>query len=83
MAPELVNAEPAGVAADIFAVGAILYELLSGKPPYHADTAAQIFDRVLAGAVTPLESEVAGLPPKIVTLVHRALSRHVSERPAT
>jgi eukaryotic-like serine/threonine-protein kinase len=49
MAPELVEGQRAGPEADVWALGAILYQCLTGRPPFVADTPAAVF-RLIAGS---------------------------------
>ena len=57
MAPEQANGwnEHIDHRCDIYALGCILYEILSGRPPYEGDSPAEILQRVLNGPPVPLE----------------------------
>jgi hypothetical protein len=48
MAPEQILGQPADARADLYAVGAILFEMLAGRPPFQAPTPAEILARVLS-----------------------------------
>lgn len=66
-------------AADVFAVGAIFYELLSGKSPYMVKD-GDYMAAVINHSVTPLTERCPKLPRKLAGLVDRALSREPVDR---
>ncbi|MGH8878587.1 MAG: protein kinase domain-containing protein, partial [Stackebrandtia sp.] len=76
-APEQLRGEAAGVAADVFALGAIAYECLTGVKPYAADTATELAAAHRERTPAPLPDEVA---PAVATLVMKALATNQSER---
>jgi serine/threonine-protein kinase len=74
MAPEqLYSANLVDHRADLYSVGAILYEMLSGQRPADGDDAAVIVAQVSSGAVKPLTELVPELNPALATAAHRAL----------
>ena len=54
LAPEILAGQPATPASDIYSLGAVTYELLSGQPPYQAPTAAALLEAVRIGDVPDL-----------------------------
>jgi len=82
MAPEQVRGEAAGETADIYAMGAILYHMLGGRPPFAGEAAIDILRRQLLEAPPPLDALAPGLPPRLVALIHRTLSKDPAARPA-
>jgi tetratricopeptide (TPR) repeat protein len=74
MAPEQARGEPVDQRADVFALGAMLYHLLAGAPPYNARTATAVIAAAAAGKVVPLTSRERGAPPDLVAIVERAMS---------
>jgi serine/threonine protein kinase/tetratricopeptide (TPR) repeat protein len=77
--PEQLRGEPASPADDIYGLGALAYELLSGHPPYYPN-----FDlkRVLNQPVPELVT-LRPIPPELSAIVMRMLSKRAAERPAT
>jgi tetratricopeptide (TPR) repeat protein/tRNA A-37 threonylcarbamoyl transferase component Bud32 len=74
MAPEQARGEPVDQRADVFALGAMLYHLLAGVPPYNARTATDVIAAAAAGKVVPLAEVERGAPPDLVAIVHRAMA---------
>ena len=60
--------------ADIYALGAMLYKLLSGRPPIVGATVADTMEGVLSGRVPPIRSLVP-LSDRLAAIVHKALAR--------
>ncbi|HOU91311.1 MAG TPA: protein kinase [Polyangiaceae bacterium] len=74
MAPEqLYAAERVDHRADIYSLGAMLYEVLSGMRPAYGDDVNQIVAQVALGRIKPLPEHEPDLPPGLVEVVHRAL----------
>ncbi|GEM_PF-1822178 len=81
MAPEVIAGEPPTIAADIYAVGTIVYELLTGTPPFRGPLAA-ILVRQLHEAIEPPSKRAPHLDisPELDAAVLRALSRDPKDR---
>ena len=83
MAPEQLFAEKdLDHRADIWALGVILYEALSGVRPTQAPNMGQIYKMVMTDAIAPLRDKVPGLPRTVTDLVGRMLARDRAQRPA-
>ena len=84
MAPELIRGDSITPAADLYAVGIILYELLTGTTPFGGGSAATIFDRHLHDAVVPPSERCPDrrIPPALDALVLRALAKDPRDRHA-
>jgi tetratricopeptide (TPR) repeat protein len=76
--PQQLRGEPAQPADDLYAFGAMLYELISGHPPYYPEITR---DRVLHEPVPPLVPRGA-VPAGVRELALRLLAKSVNQRPA-
>lgn len=77
MAPEQVLGEEVDWRADIFALGAVLHELLSGSPPFARKTATEVMAATLNAEPPELPASV---PPQLRDIVHRCLEKSPAER---
>jgi eukaryotic-like serine/threonine-protein kinase len=81
LSPEQVATGAADPRSDVYAAGILLYELLTGTPPYTGDTAISVAYRHVNCDV-PAPSEVAGdVPPELDAFVRRATRRDPTARP--
>ena len=80
MSPEQARGDVVDERSDVYALGAVLYEVLAGSPP-HADTTPQaVLDRVIAGPPRPLPMVVPGVPGELATIVRKAMARDPDAR---
>ena len=80
MSPEQARGDTVDERADVYALGAVLYEVLAGTPP-HADTTPQaVLDRVIAGPPRPLAMVVSSVPDELCTIVRKAMARDPDAR---
>ncbi len=75
MAPEQVRAEPADARTDLFAVGAVLYELAVGRRPFHGASPAETASSILRDTPVPLTDFRPELPKELERLVGRCLDK--------
>jgi serine/threonine-protein kinase len=83
MAPEQVSAwwGPLSVRTDVYGMGAVLYDLLTGRPPYHGATLTDILSRVVSGVAIPSPKQFRPeLPASLVDACMRCLAKRPSER---
>jgi serine/threonine-protein kinase len=82
MAPEQINhASEIGPPTDVFSLAVILYECLTGIPPFAADTLERVLYRIIAEPPPPLLELEPAVPRGLATLLEAALSKRASERP--
>ncbi len=81
MSPEqLRNAKDIDARADIWSLGIVAYELLSGKPPFDGDGVGEIFAAILEKDPVPLHSVNWRLPPEISDIIAKCLQRKPEDR---
>ncbi|MGE0441026.1 MAG: LpqB family beta-propeller domain-containing protein [Gemmatimonadales bacterium] len=65
---------------DVFALGAVLYEMLTGEPPFTGATAAAVFAKMATQRPTPISVVRPGVPRPVETAVLKALAANPAER---
>ncbi|MFD5476843.1 serine/threonine-protein kinase [Streptomyces hawaiiensis] len=82
LAPERALGRQAGPASDMYSLGCVLYQFLSGRPPFQADTAVALLHQHLDSApVPPRELGVTGLPPAFENYLLGLLAKQPEDRP--
>ncbi|HEV8631920.1 MAG TPA: protein kinase [Thermoanaerobaculia bacterium] len=79
MAPEQVRGEPADPRADLFALGAVLWEAATGLRPFHRDTSAETMTAILREEPAELASG-RRLPPELERVLRHCLEKRREER---
>lgn len=83
MAPEQVNGQPITAATDIYALGVMLYQIITGRLPFTASTpVALAAQHGIAPPPDPRQIKPA-LPPAVSTLLLQALAKDPAQRPAS
>lgn len=78
--PEQARGEPASTASDIYALGIVLYECLTGRRPWEGDSAASVAMARLTGAAPGPSDVMASVPPVLDAIVRRALAPAAEDR---
>jgi eukaryotic-like serine/threonine-protein kinase len=80
MAPEQLEGKEADVRSDIFAFGAVLYEMVTGKSAFGGKTPASIVAAILASAPTPVATLQPTSPTELNRLIATALAKNPDDR---
>jgi serine/threonine-protein kinase len=83
LSPEQALGEPVTAAADVYSLGAVLYELLTGRPPYEFESLADLAAKQSAGQIVPVGELAPAVPAAVEDAVMRSLARNPAYRPAS
>jgi serine/threonine protein kinase/tetratricopeptide (TPR) repeat protein len=83
MAPEQVRGDVVDSRTDVFALGIVLFELISGRRPFAGATSADLMSAILRDAPPSLAMLRPEVPPEIARLVARCLEKDPERRPQT
>ncbi|WP_327635249.1 protein kinase [Kribbella sp. NBC_00482] len=82
LAPERARGEQAGKAADVYALGCVLYQLVAGQPPFRAEHPAAILYQHVDTAPTPPSSARPELAGSFENVLLRMLAKDAADRPS-
>jgi serine/threonine-protein kinase len=80
LAPELVRGGTADASGDIWALGVLLYEMVTGRVPFDADTVGDLCDRIGRAQYTPPAQLNPSLPREVAAVIARCLRKNPQER---
>jgi len=83
LAPERLEGRPATARSDLYSLGVVLYEALSGAKPYSGDTSWDLGRAIMDGRHRPLGEVAPDCPPALVATVERAMAAAPEDRFAT
>lgn len=83
VAPERLEGRPATARSDLYGLGVVLYEALSGVKPFSGETPWGLAQAVMAGRHQPLAEVAPHVPPALAAAVERAMSADPDDRFAT
>jgi hypothetical protein len=81
IAPEQASGEPVGPSADLYALGATLYEVVAGRPPFSGDTPASVVARHLSTPPLPPSRHRPDIPASLDRLILDLLAKRPDQRP--
>lgn len=80
LAPELAKGKPASVQSDIYALGIVLFEMLSGDVPFKADSAVQVALMQMRNEMPSIRTINPSIPQSIENIITRATAKDPSKR---
>jgi serine/threonine protein kinase/nitrite reductase/ring-hydroxylating ferredoxin subunit len=80
IAPEIVEGQSADACSDVYSLGAILFELLSGKPPFKGNNPLDIAMQHVQQPVPSLHTQCPDIPLALAAVVNQALDRNPARR---
>jgi len=83
LSPEQASGRPAGPRSDLYSLGCTLFEMLSGEPPFAADSAIGLAYRHVHDDPGPVSARQSGVPAQLDDIVNRLLAKEPAARPAS
>jgi serine/threonine protein kinase len=80
MPPEQARGDELGPSGDVYALGATLYQLIAGKPPFRGTSATDVISSTLRHRLEPIARVCPGAPPEMVTIIEKALAFEQNDR---
>jgi serine/threonine protein kinase len=82
MAPEQAAGKPVDHRADLYALGLVMFAMLTGRPPFHGGDVTQVLERQRREEPPRIATRVPDVPPELDQLMSRLLAKDPAHRPA-
>lgn len=83
LAPECLAGEPATPRSDLYSLGVLLYEALTGDKPFRGDTPLQLALAIQTATPVPIADRLPATDPRLAAVVDRAMAKDPADRPAS
>lgn len=80
MSPELIDGKQIDSRSDIYALGIVLYEMLTGSKPYDHDSSARVIVMQLTAPLPDVLAENPDLPPQVQAIIYKAMAKDPVDR---
>lgn len=80
LSPEQARGEQVGAKSDLYSAGCVLYEMLTGKPPFTGDSAVAIAYQHVSETATPISTLIPGLDKRWDSIVAKAMAKDTENR---
>jgi serine/threonine protein kinase len=83
MSPEQFTLQDVDAKSDVYALGVVAYQLLTGHLPFQAHDPIEWAALHMGATPAPIDSHGVAIPPTMAAAIHRALAKHAHERPSS